>query len=182
MMRHMSVRPSDEIGARLAKYRQLAGISARELAEQAGCGLSRGVIANIESGRKRDITVDQLIALASVLGIPPAMLALPADQPLRFVRVAGIEDDSSSRRTMRVWAAIEWFNGEMGKPEQSNSASVFAHALKRGIRAYVRDFVALQQTRSKESDLLLELEADLRRSEEELEQLGIDLTEYKIDE
>lgn len=48
--------------------RQMANYSAQRLADAAGNGLTRSVIANIESGRKEGMTVDQLIAVCRVLG------------------------------------------------------------------------------------------------------------------
>lgn len=87
-----SVRPSNGIGKRVANYRRLSGLTARELAERAGLGLTRGIITNIENGRKTDITVDQLLAISTVLGVPPVMIALPVDRPYEYVQLDGGEE------------------------------------------------------------------------------------------
>ncbi|GAB2973570.1 helix-turn-helix domain-containing protein [Frigoribacterium salinisoli] len=83
----MSEKASDGIGERLKAARKAAGLSARELSEKLGGQLSRGVIANIESGARRDLTVDELIALSWALDVPPAALALPYDEPYKTVSV-----------------------------------------------------------------------------------------------
>jgi len=77
-MKEFGVSP---IGKNLARYRKAEGLSAAELAEKVGEGLSRSVIANLENGRKDDITVRQLIALANVLRVPPAVLVVDLFSP-----------------------------------------------------------------------------------------------------
>lgn len=69
------------IGRNIARYRKLAGLSAADLSERVGEGLTRSVIANLENGRKDDITVKQLFALAAVLEVPPAYLAVDVYRP-----------------------------------------------------------------------------------------------------
>lgn len=65
------------------------GLSARQLAEIAGEGLTRGVIANIESGRKSSVTFEQFLALCRALEANPLDLSgelaelIPAAQEIR---------------------------------------------------------------------------------------------------
>lgn len=80
-------RSSADLGKRLTKYRKLAGLSAQQLSDRVNGEISRSVIANIESGRKTDVTVDQLLALSWALDIPPVALALPLDQPYEEVLI-----------------------------------------------------------------------------------------------
>lgn len=185
-MKGMSVRPSEGIGKRLAMYRRLAGLSARELAERAGAGLSRGVIANIESGRKGDLTVDQLIAVSAVLGIPPSALALPVDQPKRFIRLYGQDDGSSERKTVRSWAALDWFHGGNWvldvDDEHPNHASAMSRALVEGVRKYVSAYTASMAKASRGGQGFEGIEVELKAAEDELRRLGVDLTDFKIDE
>jgi len=58
---------SGDFAKRLKVSRAIAGVSARELA--AATGITRAVIANIESGRKAGITVDEVVAFAAALNI-----------------------------------------------------------------------------------------------------------------
>jgi transcriptional regulator with XRE-family HTH domain len=70
----MSDNDTSSIGLNVAKYRKVAKISAEELAVKAGRGLTRSIIANLENGRKSDLGVNQLIAVADVLGVAPDAL------------------------------------------------------------------------------------------------------------
>lgn len=62
------------IGRNVARYRKAAGMSAAELADTCGHGLTRSVIANLENGRKDDVTVKQLMVLSAALEVPPVVL------------------------------------------------------------------------------------------------------------
>ncbi len=169
----------------------MAGYSARELSELAGCGLTRGVIANIESGRKTDITVDQLIALAAVLAIPPAALALPVDEPYRFVRMS---DGEHQRIVNRAHDMIDWFEGSgtwfktTSPLLQDNPSTRFATERIVKMREYIQLDRRVERLKLKVEageigqsvvdDALQELSA-LRR---DLQQLEVDLTVYTIDD
>lgn len=69
------------IGMNVARYRKAEGISAAELAEKAGEGLTRSVIANLENGRKDDVSVKQLMAISFALHVPPALLVADVFRP-----------------------------------------------------------------------------------------------------
>ncbi len=84
-------RPSDVIASRVRQLRDERGWSARRLAEEcAKVGapeLTPSAIANIESGRRgdegerrRQVTAEELIALAIALDVSPAHLLAPADE------------------------------------------------------------------------------------------------------
>lgn len=88
-------KPSDRIGERVAFYRKLNGMSAADLSEATGGAVSKGVIANIETGRKKDLTVDELVYLSWALCVPPLAIALPIDSPDGFVVVASEEADTT---------------------------------------------------------------------------------------
>lgn len=62
------------IGERIRFYRTIRRLSARELADLTGGVLTRAVIANLEAGRKTDVTVTELVALAKALDVHPASL------------------------------------------------------------------------------------------------------------
>lgn len=77
--------PSDTVARRLRELRRRRGWSARRLAEAcAATGspqLSESVIANIEAGRRdetgrrrRDVTIDEVIGLATALDMPAIWL------------------------------------------------------------------------------------------------------------
>src|SRR4051812_10846504 len=62
----------DGLGRRLARYRKRLGFdSTRVLAARTGGRVSEAVLQNIESGRKPDLSVAQLLEISRALGISP---------------------------------------------------------------------------------------------------------------
>ena len=187
----MSERPSTGIGKRLAKYRNLAGMSARELSEKIDGELSRGVIANIESGRKTDVTIDQLVALAWALGVPPAVLALPADEPYKFVRMG---QGPNRQVSWRSYVAVEWFQNEparfdgIGPDTNETPAGALAQQTIRAVRdlpKYEKEFhdaKALQRRGKLDDEAVSERESKYLQHQSVLRQLGVNLTVFKVDE
>jgi transcriptional regulator with XRE-family HTH domain len=55
------------LGRRLRQFRLRAGLTQHELAERSG--VSRTVIASIETGQRSGITLDNALRLADVLGV-----------------------------------------------------------------------------------------------------------------
>lgn len=90
-------------------------MSAEELATRAGNGLSRSVIANLENGRKRDISVSQLLALATALGVSPASLVFDLQAPYAEVTLA--EHGEEHRVVASQWHAYGWFGGDLTTAE-----------------------------------------------------------------
>lgn len=84
----MTYGPSDVVGERVREYRSERRWRAQDLAERCKAAgapeLTTAVIANIETGRRdpegnrrRFITIDEVLILAWVLGVPPVMLFIP---------------------------------------------------------------------------------------------------------
>lgn len=71
------------LAARVKDIRERKGWSAQRLAdrcEELGAEyLNRSVIANIESGRKKNVTLEQAFILAFALGVAPIFLMVPID-------------------------------------------------------------------------------------------------------
>lgn len=76
---------SAEVVAKVRKLRQIQKVSAQQLADrmtELGFTISRGVLANIESGRVASVSVDFLDAAARALGTDAvALLARPVVCP-----------------------------------------------------------------------------------------------------
>lgn len=75
----MSFFDGPAIGKRVTRYRKMNGWTMEELADRTSADIAKigkGVIANIETGRKVDVSVGQLISLASALSIPPVALMI----------------------------------------------------------------------------------------------------------
>lgn len=79
------------VGRRLAAYRKWRGLTAEQLAESIPSeAVTRGVIANVESGRKRDLTATELMLVASGLDISPIALLVDLDRPFDLVEASGL--------------------------------------------------------------------------------------------
>jgi transcriptional regulator with XRE-family HTH domain len=95
------------IGQRIAEYRRRARITADQLAartKQLGYEVTRSSIANIESGRRDVVTVQQITVIAMALDTSPVLLLFDPTQPetqlLPDDTVSGIE-------------ASEWWSGNL---------------------------------------------------------------------
>jgi transcriptional regulator with XRE-family HTH domain len=100
---------SDVAGRRIREVRQHLGWTVRDLAErcaQAGVPqITSTVITNLETRRRksREITVDEWLALARVLEVPPLQLLLPLDPGEEVEILPGTEMDALE--------AIQWIGG-----------------------------------------------------------------------
>jgi len=75
--------PTTTVAERVKDLRQRRGWTAAELAlrcaDKGLDGFNRSVLANIESGRRKYVTVDELLALAYVLDVAPIHLLVPVE-------------------------------------------------------------------------------------------------------
>lgn len=176
----MTARPSSGLGDRLARYRKMAGMSAQDLSDNLGGELSRSVIANIESGRKTDITVDQMLAIAWVLDIPPVALALPLHEPFRHVQIVRGKNAYHSTTAARL---IDWFLERPAMLEKQKPASPGRALVLATLKALSRYQNELRRTRldrakATDSERDAENERELAASRQDLLDLGVDVTEY----
>jgi transcriptional regulator with XRE-family HTH domain len=106
---------SDFVGLRIKEIRQSHGWTAKDLADRcAEVGapeITAAVIANIETGRRdadgrrrREVTIDETLALAYALEVPPVFLFVPLNGDERLHVTAKIEMDAPS--------AAAWVNGD----------------------------------------------------------------------
>ncbi|MBE7699235.1 helix-turn-helix transcriptional regulator [Oerskovia sp. Sa1BUA8] len=103
--RDWAARWAKRIGENLAALRKERGVSARELSERCeglGYPIPRSTIANIESGRKRELPVQELAVLAAALNLAPLALLYDSEhmQPVL----------PNKERTLGE--ALLWFSGE----------------------------------------------------------------------
>jgi transcriptional regulator with XRE-family HTH domain len=82
------------IGARIKAARRARGFdSAAALADAIpGAGLSRSILANIESGRKVDMKVVDLLNIAMALNVPVGYLLAPLTRPEDPLDLPGLSD------------------------------------------------------------------------------------------
>lgn len=99
--------PTAVIARRVRELRERRGITAAQLSERmrdVGTPFDKTVVANLETGRRRFVTVQELLALAYILDVAPVHLLLP------------IDDERASyaytpNRNAEVWRVREWVRG-----------------------------------------------------------------------
>lgn len=108
--------PTEVVAARVRELRERQGWSGRELAERcqaaggAGAGLDRSVIANLENGRRRSVSIDEVLVLAAVLNVAPVHLFVPVEEAA--VLVGGW--------TLGAGRVREWVRGRYPLPSQDS--------------------------------------------------------------
>ncbi len=110
--------PKDILGRQVARYRKLRKISAEELAQRADNGLTRSIVANLENGRKQDVTTAQLMAIAYVLHVSPVDLLFDLRIPYAYVELIPAGDDRDEVRAP-TWTMREWFAGKLTHVEMA---------------------------------------------------------------
>jgi transcriptional regulator with XRE-family HTH domain len=90
-------RSEPSIGARIRLARRERGFrTTRDLADAiAGGNVTQAVLENIESGRKADITVSQMLNIARGLSVPVSMLLAPMGTPDAALDLPNLSDDFS---------------------------------------------------------------------------------------
>ena len=97
------LRPHRVIAARVRELRDKRRLTAAQLAErmtEAGVKWDRSVVANLESGRRASVSVEELLALAYVLEVAPVHLIVPVDADGWF---AVTPDLSTTNEYARAW-------------------------------------------------------------------------------
>jgi transcriptional regulator with XRE-family HTH domain len=98
--------PSALVGARMRELRDGRGWSAQRLADelaQVGIKWDRSIVANLESGRRASVSVEELLALAYVFGVAPVHLLVPVDE--RPYPIVPTDEYPTSR--VRAWVRGE---------------------------------------------------------------------------
>ncbi|MEY9853077.1 transcriptional regulator with XRE-family HTH domain [Leifsonia sp. EB41] len=88
-------RIEDNVGARIKFARRERGFrTAREFADSlSGGNVTAAVVENIESGRKADISITQLLNIAHGLGTPPSYLLAPIGRPNAKMDLPNLNDE-----------------------------------------------------------------------------------------
>ena len=107
----MTLGDGPSIGQRIAHYRRMNGWTMEELAELTDDFIKRDVIANIENGRKKDVSVQQLLSLAVALGVPAGVLVFNLE---RAVEPSGL---SITNKPLNNYDGIKWLSGSLRRPE-----------------------------------------------------------------
>ncbi|HEY5222315.1 MAG TPA: hypothetical protein VIJ18_04595 [Microbacteriaceae bacterium] len=83
------------VGSRIKLARRARGFrTTRELADSIpGGNVTAAILENIESGRKADISVTQLLNIARALSVPPSILLAPIGHPNSPLDLPNLSDD-----------------------------------------------------------------------------------------
>jgi len=104
--------PSDAVAGRVKELRTRRGWSAERLAKAcADAGmpeLNRSVIANIESRRRKQVSIEEALTLAYVLDVAPVHLIVPTEDVEQYL---GTPDP------LPLPAARAWIRGEFCPPQ-----------------------------------------------------------------
>ena len=171
------------LGQRIGSYRRRNSITAADLASRSGAGLTRSIIANIENGRRIDVTVTQLLAISRTLGVPPIALIFDIERPASTFEV----ERDGGPMTLGLTRAIEWFTGDpIEGPGERTPAGDHAVRVLTALRAWERARGRLGMAESRRNtattrDDALEAEIDeltqeVRELEGYLGSLNVDLT------
>lgn len=102
------------IGRQVRRYRDRAGMSAQRLADELaelGAPMERSVLAGLENGRRRTVSVAELIAFGKVLDVAPLALVYPVEDEDPIEVLPGQFAD--------VVAASKWFAGDTPFPDEA---------------------------------------------------------------
>jgi transcriptional regulator with XRE-family HTH domain len=124
------------IGRRIASYRKLGKMatSADLAARIPNPKVTASVIQNIESGRKADLSVSQLLDIAMGLGVSPLVLLVPVGRPFQPVDLPGVGADVSA---LTVHEFDEWLT----IPKQTQQFETPDRATLRRVVNYVRELI-----------------------------------------
>lgn len=106
----------ERIASEIRRLRTSQKISAQALADRVtelGLPMSRSTIADIENGRRKYITVAELLGIANALNAAPAMLVFPGPYT-NFEMVDGLPNGPLGTPMAMAYKseAIKWFCGE----------------------------------------------------------------------
>lgn len=103
------------VAERTKHFRTQRGWNQPELAERmrkAGHkGWNRSIVANLESGRRATVTIDEVFSLAHVLDVPPLMLVIPLGIDEKFYVTPAVTFDTEH--------VFYWAKGEIARLDRS---------------------------------------------------------------
>jgi hypothetical protein len=122
------------VGKRIAGYRKFGKIgTAADLAALIpNPKVTASVIQNIESGRKADLSVSQLLDIAMGLGVSPLVLLVPVGAPFQRVDLPGVGDDVASLTVHEFdqWLTIPAVTTAFETPEQASMRTLVSYIRK----------------------------------------------------
>lgn len=139
---------ADGIGRRIAHYRKALGFSnAKELAEKIGNPkISHAVISNIESGRRIDPSISEVIEIAKGLGISPLFLLAPVMRPTASIDLANTSAQISQTSSEEF---LSWFMFESSDLTRRDSIQFDLYKTFRNTQLLLREQKRCQRIRDR---------------------------------
>lgn len=110
---------TDQVGTMVRRRRDALGLSAQALADactELGYPMARNSVANLENGRRSEVSVAELVIMAEVLKLPPVELLFGAHLVTGDVEYIPGE-------IVMAWEAVRRFTGETPAGIRPNPAS-----------------------------------------------------------
>ncbi len=168
----MTERTEDSsIGARIKSTRRARGFkSTRELAQAIGVSnLTESILENIESGRKADLNISQVLNLAMTLRVPVSFLLAPMKRPDGAVDLPNLSERVAGLSASEFDA---WLSGIPNAEHRADTASE---------RNDLAELQALRELRGLQRELRrLTLVASISESEQDAGQLRLQATRAQI--
>lgn len=113
-------KPISLVGRRLSSIRNARRLTAEELASLIPDGqVTKTVITNVESGRKRDLTVTEMALIANALDISPVFLLVDPRHPWDKVGIDGID-----KTNIEYARHADTFNNPVSRPFEDGPAPI----------------------------------------------------------
>lgn len=145
------IKKADSIGRRIAHYRKVLGFSnAKDLAEKIGNPkISHAVISNIESGRRSDPSISEVIEIARGLGISPLFLLAPVMRPTASVDLANTNAQISETSSEEF---IRWFMFESSDLTRRDSIQLDLYKTFQNTQLLMREQKRCQRIRARRKE------------------------------
>ena len=137
------------IGQRIKELRRRRGYrSTTELADRIpGGAVTTAVLENIESGRKADLSVSQLLNIARALRVPPVYLLADVTTPAGGLDLPNLSDELAE---MTAGEFEAWFSGILGgdyrSPDPDERIDLVQLEAYRTLRRLARERIRLTAT------------------------------------
>lgn len=143
------------IGRRVAAYRRVAGMTAEQLAEAVGGGMTRTAVAKLENGHRVEVSTELLVQIAWALHVPPLALLFPLEEPNAVIE---LPEASGTSETLGYWIqGISIPDADEGIAQKLGNA---IHSEHRRLVVNSLDLLGSIQTQITERGSLSKAEAD----------------------
>ncbi|MGW6258786.1 helix-turn-helix domain-containing protein [Streptomyces sp. NPDC055085] len=107
-MEQNALGPTRWVAHRVRAVRERRGLTAQQVADalnDQGVGWQRSTVAKLESGRRENLSVAELLALSVVLEVAPVHLLVPTEDGVPYQTTPG--SDPIASETVRRWVRGE---------------------------------------------------------------------------